>query len=617
MQYAEVVVNTKTISGNDVFTYSISPADLPKIKAGVLVSVPFHGRTLDGIIIGLKKSLPAKISAEKIKKIKSILDPEPVIDDIHLELAKWMSEYYLASLGETLFANLVPVAKRQLKTDNSQLTVNKNSFPIPHFPKPILIHADFETRFKYYLKAIRQAIGDKRQVIIIVPDLSFLEYFQKYLPKNKIIVLSSEMTLTERYLAWREIKEKNIPIILGSTSALFAPCKNLDLVVIDQEESSFYKSEQSPLWHLPKVAQKLCEFANAQLILGSITPSIESYYQAKKSKIKLIKKTIQKIPTKLIDLSHQKQIISYELEEAIGAIFKKNGKVILYVNRKKEGRILTCPDCNHNFLCSQCLTPLIPNENKLICFHCTSVTKFPTKCPHCQNINLKVIGITTDRVKHLLETIFPNKKILILEKETAEFFKLDKITLDKILKEADIIVGTFYLTKSALPKADLIGIVCADQSLSLPDFRIQERTFSHLLQILRLGKSAIVQTFIPDHAVMKALANNSYEQFYDHEIKDRSQFGYPPFSKLIRFIYQNPSEEKCQKESQKLSRTIKYQIAKDKIPAKILGPSSAFYKKIRGEFRYHFILKSKINWKPEISKLAKGWIIDVDPMNML
>jgi primosomal protein N' (replication factor Y) len=620
MQYAQVVVKTKTSGAVDIFTYKISPQDLLFLKPGILVSVPFHGRNLEGIVIDLKKSLPKDLSPDKLKKIIKILDPEPIIDKIHLELARWISKYYLASLGETVFENLVPVAKRRLSVvSDKQLAVSSKSndkrYAISN--KPILIHADFETRFKFYLKAIHQAIGDNRQVIIIVPDLSFLDYFQKYLPKNKTIILSSNMTLTERYLVWREIKEKNISIVLGSNSALFAPCQNLGLIIIDQEESSFYKSEQSPRWYLPTVAEKLSELSDAQLILGSITPSIESYFKTRHKKFNLIERPIDKTPVQIINLSNQKKIISYELEEAIDATLKKNGKVILYANRKGEGRLFTCPDCGYNFLCQKCSLPLIPFEEKLVCHHCSMKIKYPSQCPKCKNINLKIIGITIDRVKHLLEKIFPNKKILTLEKETSDIFKLNKKSLDKILSEADIIVGTFYLAKSMIPRADLVGIICADQSLGLPDFRIQERTFSHLLQIIRLGKSAIIQTFIPEHPMIKALQKNSYEDFYSHEIKDRREMHYPPFSKLIRFIYQNSSMPKCQNEAQKFYRVLKNQMAKEKIPAEIFGPAPAFYQKIRGKFRYHLILKSKSNWKPTISKLPKGWIIDVDPQNML
>lgn len=627
MQYAQVVVNTKTTPGNDIFTYKIPPAELPKIKAGVLVTVPFHGRNLDGIIVDIKRSLPANLSPDKLKKITRVLDSEPVVDDIHLELAKWMSKYYLASLGETLFENLVPVAKRQLSevsSEQSAVSSKSNDKRYAISRKPILLHTDFETRFKLYLKFIRQAIGDKRQAIIVVPDLTYLEFFKKYLSKNKIAILHSEMTHTERYLAWRDIRDKNIPIILGSASALFAPVKNLGLIIIDQEESEFYKSEQSPRWHLPRVAEKLAELSGTQLILGSITPSIEKYYQAKKSQFKLIKKSIKKISTKLIDISNQKQIISYELEEAIGATLKNKGKIILYVNRKGEGRIFSCPDCGHNFLCTQCSTPLIPIKNKLICHHCKNSIKIPTRCPKCKNTNLKISGITTDRIKHIIEKLFPRAKVIALEKEFAESFKMKKQILNTILRQADIIVGTFYLTKSILPRADLVGIICADQSLGLPDFRIQERTFSHLLQIIRLGKSAIIQTFTPEHSVMKSLKNNSYEKFYRNEIKDRHAMNYPPFSKLIRFIYQNSSEKKCQDESKKLARQLKYQISKANLPAdrqesnaEILGPAPAFYEKIRARFRYHLILKSKSDWKPDSAKIDKGWIIDIDPINML
>ncbi len=615
MQYAEVVVNTKTTPGNDIFTYKIPPAELPQIKAGVLISVPFHGRKLDGIIIDLKKTLPKDLSPDKLKKIIKVLDPEPVVDNIHLTLAKWMSGYYVASLGETLFENLVPVAKRQLKTGNNNRRIEASTKP--RYQKPILLHADFEHRFKFYLKAIKKIVKQGKQAIVIVPDLSLLEFFKKYLPQGKIAILHSEMTHTERYLAWKEIRDKNIPIILGSASALFAPVKNLGLIIIDQEESEFYKSEQSPRWHLPKVAEKLSELSSAQLVLGSITPSVEAYFKARKYKIRLTKKSIQKTPTKLIDISNQKQIISYELEKAIGATLRKKGKIILYVNRKGEGRIFTCPDCNHNFLCSKCSTPLIPYKNKLICHHCTSSVKHPTKCPECDNVNLKISGITVDRVKHLIERIFPNAKAVALEKEFAQKFEMEKKTLEKILTNADIIVGTFYLTKSMLPKADLVGIVSADQSLGLPDFRIAERTFSHLLQIIRLGKSAIIQTFVPEHNVMRTLANNSYEEFYRGEIKERYEMNYPPFSKLIRFVYQDSSEEKCQKETKKLYQKLKYQISKKTIDAEILGPAPAFYEKIRGRFRYHLILKSKSGFTPEISTIDKNWIIDVDPVYML
>ncbi len=247
MQIARVVPKVKT-SGEGIFDYSIPPEILPDMKIGILVLVPFHGRKIEGIVIDIKRS--SQIT--RLKPIISLIDTFPVIDKVHTELAKWMADYYITDFSKTLFENIVPPAKRIIKKrDDSTATLQKLSGN--RSPKKYLVVADFQTRLKFYLQAIKKTLARGQQIIILVPDLSLVPYFTRSI-KNKISILHTGLTLTQRWLEWDKIRRGDIDIVIGSNSALFAPVKNLGLIIIDQEENETYKSGQAPRYHTVKVA---------------------------------------------------------------------------------------------------------------------------------------------------------------------------------------------------------------------------------------------------------------------------------------------------------------------------------------------------------------------------
>ena len=586
MQYAQIVVNSKTTQ-REIFTYSIPPELLPQIRLGILVLVPFRGRQIEGVIVDIKKKKPPQLNIGQIKKIKAILDPNPVVDESRLKLAQWMSDYYLGSLGETLFYNLVPAAKRVAKNlkISDQPPKPKSYQP---FSKPILLFAPYHSRLHAYKKILKKLKPDQ-QAIILVPDLAVANYFLESLTSHKISFIHSNLTLTKRYTEWLNIRQGKTNIILGSISALFAPAQNLKLIIIDQEENDAYFFDRSPYFHASKVARKLAELTGAKLILGSSAPTIESFYETKLNQFQLIKGKFSPIKAEIVDLNNQNRIISWELEQAISQTLIRQGKIILFINRKGVGRILICRDCQNRFLCPNCAVPLIPTKNQLICHHCSTKTTIPTRCPHCHGTNLAIFGLTTERAKTEIKRLFPKARILRLEKQTKEEFFLDLETLHRLEAGTDIIIGTSYIIKSLVKKADLVGIVLAEQNLNFGDFRAGERVFQLTSKILHLGRKSIIQTFIPEHPIIKLLAKNDYEGFFNYEMKHRREHLFPPLVSILKILIKHQNQEKVRQKTKKFYRILKKSLSKKLF--QLNPPVAPTLAKRHNQYQYNIIIK--------------------------
>lgn len=582
MQIAKIVPKVKT-TREGVFDYDIPPEFLPQIKIGILVQVPFHGRKVEGIITEIKRS--SKI--ENLKKIIKIIDPNPVIDDIHLKLAQWMSNYYLEPFSKTIFSNTIPPAIRMIKKDGIDSKVIDNKTIDNHKPQNFLVISDFQNRIKFYLKKINETLKQKKQIIILIPDLSNIQYFKKYLPKDTAI-FHANMTRTERFILWQNILEGKSPIVLGSISALFAPFKNLGLVIIDQEEAESYKNDRSPRFHGLRTAQQLAKLTNANLIIGSVAPRLETYFQASHEKYQILSVKNPKIPNiSIVDMNSEKEILSFPLKEKIEKYLKLKQKIILTLNRKDEKGRFICSDCGYK-----------------------NIFPIPKTCPKCQSINLKQFGISVGRLKKIVEKNYPEAKVAICADEKNYNF---------LPQKWDIIIATSFILKFSLPKIELIGIMDADQGLNLPDFRINEKTFNNLYKFIKIGTNAIIQTHNPGNNIVTAVADFSYNKFIRSEIELRKKTNFPPFCRLISLIYKNPDEEKAKSESQKVYRKIKEMVLEN---FEILGPSPAFFGKIRNYFRYQIILKVPINdiipssIKDMLINLH-DWTINIDPIELL
>jgi len=606
MQIARIVPKVRTLN-TAIFDYSIPPEILPQIKPGILVEVPFHGRKLEGIIIDLKH----RSDIETLKPIDRIIYPEPVVDEIHIRLAQWMSEYYLAPFGKTLFENVVPPAIRAIKNKSGKITINFQTKKKLFNPKKYLIQADFNRRLNYYLESIRQTIKKGKQVIILVPDLLLVSFFTNKIAQP-LSIIHAQMTRTQRWLEWDNIRSQKSNIIIGSLSALFSPAYNLGLIIVDQEENETYKNDRSPRFNAIKVAEKLSEIAGANLILGSLAPRIETYFDCLNKNIILKKSNLAKNPEiTIIDMNFEKQVISVPLQKRIDEVLRKNQKIVLVLNRKGEGTKFSCADCGWAASCQKCGLPIIPKGSSAICFHCDREYPLPEACPKCQSIKIRPFGLGTARIKKFISDFWPKTKIIRIEKELNEANSKNNW---------DIAIVTNYALKFNFPSIGLVGIIDADQGLNFPDFRSSERTFQNLYKFLKIGEQGIIQTHLPENYVISDLARLDYNKFFLDEIENRKKSNFPPLIQLIRLLYKNPDDSVCKEETQKIYYNLDKLITDNRLPITILGPSPAFIKKERNKFRWQIILKLKKRNRgldDFLRTLPIGWIVDVDPIDLL
>ncbi len=616
MQIAQIVPKART-QKTDIFDYSIPEELLPQIKLGILVEIPFSGRKIEGIIIGLKRRSRAK----KLKSILKIIDSTPVVDETHIKLAQWMSSNYLVPLGKTLFENIVPPAKRILKT-NTHNDTYKKSIVVKNQKKgkKFLIQGEFQERIKIYLKIISKILNQKKQIIILVPDLSLIHFFTKYL-KNSISIIHGGLTRTQRFIEWDQIRSGKKQIVIGSNSALFSPTKNLGLIIIDQEENDTYKNDRSPRFHAVKVAEKLSQLTNSNLIIGSVAPKIDSFYKSLRNYYILYKP--EKKPQKnqeisIVDMNNQKQAVSLPLQEQIEKFLSINKKIILVLNRKGEGTKFACPDCKWQFNCPKCGLPLIPQEDKTFCFRCQNILIPPSNCPKCQGVNLRPFGLGIKRLQKFVKDLFPQTKIILLEESNS------KLLPDIKKLSWDIAIVTSYALKFNFPKIGLVGIIDADQGMNFPDFQAGEKNFQTLFKFLKVGERGIIQTHLPENSLISSLAQLDYEKFFLQELTERQKFGFPPFRKLIRLQYKSPKEYQVKKEVQIVYNELIKIVKNNDLKIEILEPVPAFFKKKRQYFYWQIIIKiyphkdiKKLSYLKNYLRSLPKWIIDVDPINLL
>lgn len=436
MQIAQIVPNTRT-KNEGIFDYQIPPEILPMIKIGCLVSVPFRNKKVEGIIVNIKRS--SKI--QRLKNILKIIDQDPVVDQNHIELAKWMSQYYIEPFSKCLFENIVPIAKRSINKETTSLKIVKTKKTIS---RQFLIFGDFQFRLKIYLDAIKKTLNRGKQIIILVPDLAIVPYFTKYL-KNSYSLIHSGLSHTQRYQEWQNIREGKVKIVIGSNSALFTPLSNLGLIIIDQEENETYKNYQSPRFHVTKVSEKLSEISSANLILGSISPRIETYYSAQKGKYNLIAQKIKQKNISIVDMNFEKNILSLPIRKKIDFTLNQKKKIILFLNRKGEGTKFSCSDCGWILKCEKCGLPLIPQKSEVVCYNCEKKFSLAEACPKCKSINLKPYGMGTQRLKKYILDYFPKAKTIILEKNSTD-----------TLENSNIIIATSYALKYSYKNIDLV-----------------------------------------------------------------------------------------------------------------------------------------------------------------
>lgn len=496
---------------------------------------------------------------------------------------------------------------------------------------------------RVYLEAIDMALKLGRGAIVLVPEISLtpqtVRRFKGWFGEQ-VAVLHSGLSEGERYDAWRMVREGMRRIVIGARSAVFAPVPDLGLVVVDEEHETTYKQyDSSPRYNARDVAVVRMRMSDGVAILGSATPSLESYYNALKGKFVLVRlpERIGKRPlpeVEVVDMRGglRKWPFSDLLLEKMRGRLERGEKVILLQNRRGYAAFVQCPDCGHIFRCPRCRLSLTYHAagRNLVCHYCGFRKKVPSSCPGCGGVHLRPRGLGTERVEEALERSFPEAEVVRMDLDTTGRKGAHWRLLDRFWSEGDVLLGTQMVAKGLdYPEVTLVGVVSADVSLSLPDFRAGERTFQLLTQVAgRTGRGdlpgeVVIQTYSPQDRAIRFAANQDFEGYAEEELRERKALGYPPFKRLLLVRFRGKDGSEVRKVAEMYGEALKG----DGI--EVLGPAEAPLGRLRGYFRWQVLLKgdhlslhrawAKADGKLRSEAKRRGVAVapDVDPVGML
>ncbi len=654
MRYAELVFNLPL---NKSFIYSI-PEEI-NIQYGCRVLAPFGNRKLIGCVIKLLNEVDK--SRYKIKEIFSLVDLKPVLTEKIFKLAEWMSRVYMCSVGEALFTILPGGIKE--KEESSDLLIEEEEhkdFELTQFQKvaidsivkpmvnPMTDNVFYvqgvtgSGKTEVFLQAAKSFVEKKRDVIYLVPEISLVHQVVEYFAlsfKDKITVLHSGMTPSQRLKAWRKIQDNIGNVVIGVRSAVFAPINNLGLIVLDEEHEGTYKSNSTPRYHARQIAAFRCKQENAVLVMGSATPSLDAYYRMNIGKIKRLELP-ERIGTgelpeiKIVDMKKETGIFSKELILKIKEVYKQKRQSILFLNRRGFAYLFFCKSCGFEMKCKNCSVSLTYHKSRkiMICHYCGYKAAPVNICPECDSLDIGYSGFGTQKIEEDIRKLFPELRINRIDTDTVRNKKnLKKILADFKNGNIDLLLGTQMVAKGLnFPGVKLVGIVLADLGLQLPDFRALERTFSLITQVSgRAGRMTkdgivIVQTFKPENGVIQKASQMQIDEFYKQELLVRKAQRFPPYVRIIRIVFRGKKNDRTHKLIMEFAdRFRKY----SKSEIELLGPVECPISVIAGNYRYHIVFRSNDFLKMHniVSKNVNSFNskkdiyleVDVDPVSLL
>ena len=442
-----------------------------------------------------------------------------------------------------------------------------------------------------------------------------------------------------------KLKNGECKIIIGARSAIFAPVSNLGLIIIDEEHDSSYKSDTTPRYNAKELARYMCKINNAPLVLGSATPDITTYYKAQEKEIELLKLSKRannsNLPdVEIIDLRQElangnRSIISTRLYELIEENLRNKKQTILFLNRRGFSTFVMCRECGYTVKCKNCNITMTYHlkENKLKCHYCGYEQNNLTTCPECKSKNIRYFGSGTQKLEAEINKLFPTASTIRMDIDTVSKKNSHEEILNKFKNEnIDILIGTQMIVKGHhFPNLTLVGVIAADSSLQVEDYRAQERTFQILTQVAgRAGREnlpgkVIVQTYNPDDFSINCAKEQNYDKFYETEIYLRKQLNYPPFCGIISIVLSDNLEENVKNISQKIYKELSKNIELRKINVKLYKPLPAPINKIKNKYRWRIVLKGKItnslietinNSLKNIKFKKTKYYVDTNPTNM-
>ncbi len=501
-----------------------------------------------------------------------------------------------------------------------------------------------------YLQAIAHVVSSGRQAIVLVPEISLTPQTRQRFEARlgRVALLHSHLSDAQRSWYWEQIARGQVNVVIGARSAIFAPTPQLGLIVVDEEHESSFKQENAPRYHAREVALRRGQLEGVPVVLGSATPSLESYHAAQQGHFRLLRLTqrINRLPlpqVKLIDLRlvlhphRASSLLSPPLQNAMREVLQEGGQVILLLNRRGYSPHVQCPACGHTMQCPHCEISLTYHRQDavVLCHYCQYELPAPSRCVECGFAGIRFFGWGTQRLEAEVQRRFPGYRALRMDTDAMRRPGSHQQALEAFQRgEVQILLGTQMIAKGLdFPRVHLVGVINADTALHLPDFRASERTFQLLVQVAgRAGRGdrrglVLVQSFTPEHPVLQCAAAQQYEQFAQTELKHRQELGYPPFGHLARVVVRGPVAQRAlawaQQAAQRVSEELRAQVPQ----GRLLGPAPAPLARLRGHYRFHFqvLVPGEVPLWDLLDQTLRSLkppeeihlIVDVDPVNML
>jgi primosomal protein N' (replication factor Y) len=514
-----------------------------------------------------------------------------------------------------------------------------------------------------YLQAITPILKQGKSALVLVPEIGLTpQLTDRFRARfgGRIRVYHSALSDGERYDTWRSLLNPEPQVVIGTRSAVFAPLPNLGLIILDEEHDSGYKQEQpAPCYHARTVAGWRSQLSDCPLILGSATPSLETWLSVQSASSSLVQLRHLDLPNRvqsrplppitLVDMRQELQqgnrsMFSQTLQAALHALKTNQQQGILFVQRRGHSTFVSCRSCGYVMDCPNCSVSLTyhhesPQRNPLLrCHYCNFIQQQPKDCPACTSPYFRFFGTGTQRVVETLKAEFPELRLLRFDSDTTRRKGAHRDLLQQFAQgEADLLVGTQMLTKGIdLPQVQLVGVLAADGLLNLPDFRASERTVQTLLQVAgRAGRGetpgqVILQTYSPEHPVMSAVQRYEFQACVEAELKQRAELNYPPYGQLILVRLSSPQAHAVEASAEQVAAVLKGAIAAEQIPGEILGPAPANILRVAGRFRWQLMVKLPPNlagnphqWQLPLAAMRDccnpqvRLTVDVDPLNLL
>ncbi|HZU14374.1 MAG TPA: primosomal protein N' [Chloroflexota bacterium] len=496
-----------------------------------------------------------------------------------------------------------------------------------------------------YLQAIDETIRRGRQAIMMVPEISLTPQAVERVASRflgRVAVLHSKLSDAERLAEWQRLRHGEVDIVVGPRSALFAPLPRPGLIIVDEEHDPSYKQDASPRYNARDAAAVLGRMTGAAVVFGSATPDTGTYHAAQTGRIRLLELPERPVwgetgarpmpPVQIVDMRHELRIgnrsmFSEPLLEAVNDTVNASQQSLLFLNRRGHATVVLCRDCGYVVRCPRCDIPLTYHAagTRLVCHRCDLGQQSPRQCPACSSPRIRYLGVGTQRVEEEIARHFPRARVLRWDRDVTGGKDAHREILDRFARhEADILVGTQMIAKGLdFPLVTLVGVISADSGLHLPDFRAPERSFQLLTQVAgRAGRAAlpsrvIVQTYTPDHYAIRAAARHDYHGFYGQEMHFRRTAAYPPFGRLVRFVYSSESETSCRTSAANLRAILEKAIGEEGITADVIGPAPCFVARIKNRYQWQVIVRGSHDLHPLLDHVPPGWSIDVDPVDLL